>query len=1564
DDYPPLAKFSGEFGILEAKEGGILPVTLRNLENQVAALRLGPTTPATLPGQVQRFEQHDGEIIHWIKKVKSAAERRGEWIDEPDGERRWQELTGSSSVFEGQPKPAEFAVPKPLGDKAFEVIGISLQQPGFYVVELASPKLGAALLGDVKTRYVATSALVTNLAVHFKWGREGSLVWVTTLDAAKPVPNAALRISQFCSGALLWEGRTGADGMATVESGRLPEPNSERDCTDWNESSPPLFVSARSDGDLGFTLSGWNQGIQPSSFGLTTGSAYQSRVAHAVFDRTLLRAGETVSMKLFLRERVTAGFVVPRGDAPDRLQLRHAGSGQTFTQPVSFDGQGIAESSWAIPRDAKLGSYQVQLYRGDQWMFDAGQFQVQQFRIPTMTALIQPAAGPWVNPKEAAVDLFVGYLSGGGAKGLPVKFRTQIRPRTVSYPDYADYSFGGEEVAEGIQDDAEEDYEDESVPSAAPKPARVLALTLDQAGAARATIPDLPALHGTQDLVTELEYQDANGERLTVAQNIPRWPAKLNLGLRTEGWVASKNRLRFQVLALDLSGKPLTGQTVRAELLHKTTFSYRKRLIGGFYAYENKAEVKRLDAACEAATDRAGVLSCDLKPGVSGHVILRATAKDGDGNTALATRDVWIEAGGDWWFDNGPADRMDVLPEQRSYERGETARFQVRSPFREATALVTVEREGVIDAFVTPLSGKSPVVEVPIKDHYAPNVYVSVLAVRGRPTESFGWLKALGRTLNIGTPDESVTALVDLSKPAYRLGVARIDVGWAPNRLDVRVTPDRETFKVREQAKVKVAVTRADGGPLPAEAELAFAAVDEGLLEQRPNTSWRLLDEMMGQRGIEVYTATAQMQVVGKRHYGRKAVPHGGGGGRQAARELFDTLLLWRGRVLLDAQGEAELDVPLSDSLTAFRLTAVANAGTGLFGTGSSAIRTTQDLMAHSGVPPLIREGDTFQATFTVRNASDRAVTARAEAKLNITPEPVRPPALAPQNLTLNPGEATEIGWSVEVPAAATKLEWELVVEEQGATAARDSLRIAQEVIPAVPVRVHQATLVQLEQPLRMAVEKPANALPERGGVRVALQAKLGDDVSGIRDYMQDYRYSCLEQRASKAVALRDPQLWRAITAQLPNYLDSDGLFKYFPSDALRGSDVLTTYLLAIAHEAGWPLPTDLQNRAVEGLKGFVEGRLARKSRLAAPDLVLRKLAAIEALSRHGAAKPEMLGTLTLEPKLWPTSAVIDWLSILDRVRDIPQRDTRRREALQILQSRFTVRGTTMVLSAETKERLWWLMRSADVDTVRAILTLSDQSAWKDDLPKLVAGALQRQIRGHWDTTVANAWGVLALEKFGGLFQGTPVAGNSDIALGAVRSGWAWTPERQRAELDFLWPAQESWLELEHHGAGAPWAVIQSRAALPLQEADFSGYSIRRSIEPVEQQQTGQWSRGDVARIRLELEAQAEMAWVVVDDPVPAGASILGTGLGRDSALLSAGEQREGAVWPIYEERRFDAFRAYYDYVPKGKWLLEYTVRFNTPGRFGLPPTRVEALYAPDVRGESPNPVLEIRAGP
>ena len=73
------------------------------------------------------------------------------------------------------------------------------------------------------------------------------------------------------------------------------------------------------------------------------------------------------------------------------------------------------------------------------------------------------------------------------------------------------------------------------------------------------------------------------------------------------------------------------------------------------------------------------------------------------------------------------------------------------------------------------------------------------------------------------------------------------------------------------------------------------------------------------------------------------------------------------------------------------------------------------------------------------------------------------------------------------------------------------------------------------------------------------------------------------------------------------------------------------------------------------------------------------------------------------------------------------------------------------------------------------------------------------------------------------------------------------------------------------------------------------------------------------------------------------------------------GEKKEGWVWPTFEERSFEAFRAYYEYVPKGRWVVEYTLRLNQTGTFQLPTTRVEALYFPEMLGENLNADIEVR---
>jgi hypothetical protein len=779
-------------------------------------------------------------------------------------------------------------------------------------------------------------------------------------------------------------------------------------------------------------------------------------------------------------------------------------------------------------------------------------------------------------------------------------------------------------------------------------------------------------------------------------------------------------------------------------------------------------------------------------------------------------------------------------------------------------------------------------------------------------------------------------------------------VGWKEHELKVNVSTERRVYKVRQKAQVKIRVRTAEDRVPPSGSEVALAAVDEGLLELMPNKSWDILPAMMGRRGYEVQTATAQMQVIGKRHYGLKALPSGGGGGRQVTRELFDTLLLWKGRVALDANGEASVEIPLNDSITGFRVVAVATGGEGLFGTGSASIQSTQDLMILSGLAPLVREGDRLRAEFTIRNTMQKSMEVEVSARAKGLFDP-----FAPLMTPLAAGEAKTIGWDILVPVGASAIHWEVEAGEKGSPE-KDGIKVSQKVIPAVAERTFQATIAQLEKEVVLEVEKPQDALAERGGVRVSLSPRIAESVKGVTEYMMSYPYACMEQKISVAIALQDESLWKRLMGQLASQMDSDGLVKYFPTMTL-GSPVLTSYIMAIAHEAGTEIPEGLREKMETGLRGFVEGSINRGSPLATADLSIRKLTAMEALSRVDKMEPGLLGSIAIEPNLWPTSALIDWLNILLKEETIPNRGSRLKEAEQILRSRLNFQGTTMTFSTERTDALWWLMVSNDVNAVRTVLTLLSLKSWKEDMARVVQGALGRQKRGRWDLTLANAWGVLAMGKFSKAFEAEAVSGISTGRLSAQSKSVDWGESPKGGVFLFPWQPRREALTLSHSGTGKPWMTVQSLAAIPLKEPFSSGYRIEKKVVPLEKKNPDRWSRGDLVRVRLELEAQSDQTWVVVSDPIPAGATILGTGLGRDSRLLTQGEEGKGGVWPAYEERSSEAFRAYYEYVPKGKWTVEYTVRLNQSGTFQLPSTRLEALYSPEMMGEIPNVAWEVQ---
>ena len=607
---PPLAKFAAApFGIVErfAEPGmpPMLPVTLRKVEPALQINGLGVAGEAAKTGgggesgrTLQLRVDDDAEVMNWMSRVrrfdettmtrKQIAQAMPSILTAPaanvafgpnaaviveDKITRYD--TRSLSLLSGWPgvQALTLPVPKEKDPRPFEVVGIPFQKPGFYVVELASPSLGAALLGKSLPMYVRTTVLVTNLGVHFKMGRENAIAWVTTLDKGQPVANAKVRVLD-CDGSEVASAVTDKTGVAKIDKSL----ERYRYCEKTMRSG--YFVVARTQGndpDMAFVSSDWDRGIEPWRFHVPTDGGSSPTVrAQTVFDRVLFRVGETVSMKHFIRQETMQGLVLP-ASLPSQLTITHEGSGQTYTQPIKWRNGRLAENTFQIPQGAKLGEYAVTLDyteadsrpKSYPSSLDAGHFRVEAFRLPVLAGSIgvrDAAKSPLINKTEAPVNVQVNYVAGGPAGNLPVRVSALLRVRDMTFDGYDDFSFTPYRPpsAQSGADDGDQGNDESAGASDQKLVADKQRLVLDRNGAGNLTLKDLPKVDRPSDLVLEASFADPNGEIQTLRGNATLWPANLITGVRSESWVSVTHKLPVKALALDLQGKPKAGVAMDA----------------------------------------------------------------------------------------------------------------------------------------------------------------------------------------------------------------------------------------------------------------------------------------------------------------------------------------------------------------------------------------------------------------------------------------------------------------------------------------------------------------------------------------------------------------------------------------------------------------------------------------------------------------------------------------------------------------------------------------------------------------------------------------------------------------------------------------------------------------------------------------------------------------------------------------------------------------------------------------------------------------------------------------
>jgi uncharacterized protein YfaS (alpha-2-macroglobulin family) len=355
-------------------------------------------------------------------------------------------------------------------------------------------------------------------------------------------------------------------------------------------------------------------------------------------------------------------------------------------------------------------------------------------------------------------------------------------------------------------------------------------------------------------------------------------------------------------------------------------------------------------------------------------------------------------------------------------------------------------------------------------------------------------------------------------------------------------------------------------------------------------------------------------------------------------------------------------------------------------------------------------------------------------------------------------------------------------------------------------------------------------------------------------------------------------------------------------------------------------------------------------------------------LARMEKFDPMYLESTIISPNNWKSETLAEWYSLLEKETRIPNRDVLYAQAATILKSRLNFQGTSMTLQGSPSQRgvEFSLFTSGDQEAIKVFGTALDRADWSVEVPRMARGLMARLRSGIWDSTMANTWGFIHFRRFAKKFEKQTVTGASDVVVGT--QNWNQSPEGRR--LEGPWPKGSESKAIpavfSHKGNGKPWVSVSTMSSIPLKAPLNMGFSIERKLVAVEQKRKDGWTRGDIVDVELKVTVSNDQNWVVISDPIPAGATHLSgelEGLQSPYRLSRPGQttvQTERPFPLAFVERKQARYLGYAPFVGKGVYQISYRLRLNASGQLKLPPTRVEAMYNPEMFSESPNEVWSV----
>jgi len=1528
--YEPHFHMDRGMMVIEADQHAVVPLQVTNVES----VRLGMerlSADEIVPALSTYDERHN------YNRPEDAPTRP------PVAARRTVELPVKRNTLQTVPLRLDSML---AGEAGMGVVGVRLLRPPLHE-------------DDQEADYRAL-AQVTNLGITGKFSPHQNVIIVSELATGTPVEGATVTI-RGDSNRVHWTGQTDAEGRVRTPGWHalgMEKPN--------EYDAPAQYAIVEQEGDVAFTSSRYDDGTEPYRFDVNYSWRTEAvtETGTVFSDRGLYKTGETVHLKGILRSKTDDGWQSIRDSV--RVVARSPRDELVLDRRLQPSDLGTFDLDWSVPKNASLGDYRVRVgYTDDETLtaerryeregIATGSFQVNAFRRATFEVTARSTRDEYV-----AGDFFEGrvsarYLFGARMAGQPATIELERDNGSYSPPGYSGYRFGpidtdylGETLLR------EESILDSTSSVEAPR----TRLPGNSQGA-----PAQLTWRGTVTAPSEQQISD----RTTATLH----PGRFYVGLKPSTSFMDLTRdstLSVDVVTVDPNGAPVADKEVTVELVRIQWNSVREAGADGRLRWrsERTEEIVR-SASVKTKPGQASRLRMMVPAG--GQYRLRATSQDVRGN--VIRTETYLYASGEgyvaWQRDND--DRIDLVPEKTDYAPGETARLMVQSPYEEATALITVEREGILQSRVTTLEGSTPMVEIPIKDRYLPNVYVSVILLKGRTA-----------------PPKAGS---DPGAPSFKIGYASLSVDPDQKHLRVDLEADQQEYRPGEEVTVGFQLTNAAGDGVPG--EIAFSAADAGVLNLIGYELPDPFDTFYGPRPLGVTTAETRGSLVEQRSYGQKAEDVGGGGTMQKSevREDFRPLAHWDPAIQTDDDGEASITFELPQSLTTFRLMASALTDNHTFGAAQTDIVVTKPLVQTPALPRFARIGDQFSAGVLVTNRSDEAGT----ASISASAEGLTLRNDSTKTVQLQAGATREVRFDWTAPTAGdARLTFR--ARMNGET---DALATTLPVKRPTTKRA-SATFASTEETAREALRLPEERVPGLGQFDVTLASTALVGLDGAVQHLFEYPYGCLEQTTSRirpllaSGALLDAfdleafegksrdQAVRDWMGSLSSHWTGDG-FSLWEGGAHVNPYVTAYTLMALAEveAAGYDVPQPLTQNAIDAVAHMVRNRSDR------PDYydedVWRDTRAfmLFALARHGEVLESEINWLASRP---PTSVegqshLLRTLLIIDQP-NLPDVQAR---LVEQLRQRIRVEATTAYLQAPAEDGYGWIFSSdvrATAFGLTALLEATPSEDFRQLAQRMIRYLMDRRQQGHWASTQDNAAVVTAFQRYVDAYEEeTPdFAASAQLAgktiLENTFQGRSIRTAATAIEAD-AFPeglrSRELPLAVSKDGTGRLYysARLTTYTSAP-QDALDQGLRVERTLQRLDSRgkavgaplPTGNeritLESGQLVKVTLRLSSPTSRTYVVVDDALPAGLEPINEAFvtsGED--VLEEADTGSDRWWGSFThtEMQDDRVVLFADYLEQGEHTYSYVARATTAGTFEHPPAEAEMMYRPETRGHT-----------